>query len=44
MAKYTSKRMYHKQEMDKVNSIALTIGGVAAAVIIIVMIISFLIK
>lgn len=44
MAKSTSKRLRHKQEMDKVNNIALWIGGIIAAVIIIAMAISFWVK
>lgn len=44
MAKSASKRLRHKQEMDQVNSIALWVGGIIAAVILIAMAISFLIK
>lgn len=44
MAKSASKRLRHKQEMDKVNSIALWIGGIIAAVIIIAMAVSFWVK
>ncbi|MEN6565917.1 MAG: DUF2970 domain-containing protein [Veillonellales bacterium] len=41
MSKGIGKRAYHKQDMDKLNRTALIIGGVAAAVILIIMIISF---
>lgn len=42
MVKAKSKRAYHKQDMDNLNRTALIIGGVTAAVIIIVMIIGFI--
>ena len=41
MPKGTSKRGYHKQDMDKVNRTALIIGGGVAAILLIIMIISF---
>ena len=42
MAKGIGKRAYHKQDMDKQKKTALTIGGVLAAVILLVIIVSFL--
>lgn len=41
MIKAKSKRAYHKQDMDNLNRTALMIGGIAAAVIIIIMIFGF---
>ena len=42
MAKGIGKRAYHKQDMNKQKRTALTIGGVMAAVILLVIIVSFL--
>lgn len=42
MAKGFSKRGYHKQDMDKLNRTALLIGGVVAAAIVLMMVVSFL--
>jgi hypothetical protein len=42
VVKAKSKRAYHKQDMDNLNRTALIISGVAAAVIIIIMIIGFI--
>lgn len=39
MAKAKSKRAYQKEDMDNLNRIALIIGGITAAVIIIIMIV-----
>lgn len=44
VAKVMKKRAYHKQDMDKLNRIALLIGGIAAAIILLLMIGSSLIK
>ena len=41
MNKGIGKRAYHKQDMNKQKRTALTIGGVLAAVILLVIIISF---
>ena len=41
MAKSKGKHQYHKQDANKLNRIALTIGGGLAVIIIIVMIASF---
>jgi len=41
VAKGKGKRAYHKQDMNKQRRTALTIGGVMAAVILLVIIISF---
>lgn len=41
MAKGTGKRTYHKQDMAKLNKTALTIGGAAAVIILLLMIFSF---
>jgi hypothetical protein len=42
VAKGASKRGYHKQDMDKLNRTALLIGGTVAAVILLLMVFSFL--
>lgn len=42
MAKGAGKRAYHKQDMDKLNRTALLIGGAAAGIILILMIVSFI--
>ena len=39
--KSDGKRAYHKQEVNNVNRTALTIGGIVAAIILVVMIYSF---
>ena len=41
MAKGIGKRAYHKQDMNKQKRTALTIGGVLAAIILLVIIVSF---
>lgn len=41
MAKGIGKRAYHRQDMNKQKRTALTIGGVLAAVILLVIIVSF---
>jgi len=41
MAKGPSKRGYHKQDMNKVNRTALIIGGAIAAILLLLMIVSF---
>jgi len=41
VTKGKGKRAYHKQDMNKQKRTALTIGGVMAAVILLVIIISF---
>jgi len=41
VAKGIGKRAYHKQDMNKQKRTALTIGGVIAAVILLVIIVSF---
>ncbi|MGI6093741.1 MAG: DUF2970 domain-containing protein [Veillonellaceae bacterium] len=41
MAKGNSKRAYHKKDMAKVNRTALIIGGAAAGLILILIVISF---
>ena len=41
MSKGTSKRGYHKQDMRKANRTALFIGGVVAAVLLLIITISF---
>jgi len=41
VAKGIGKRAYHKQDMNKQKRTALTIGGVMAAVILLVIIVSF---
>jgi hypothetical protein len=41
-AKGVGKRGYHKQDVDKLNRTALMAGGVAAAVILLLMVVSFL--
>lgn len=42
MAKGMGKRAYHKQDMNKLNKTALTIGAVLAVVSLVAIIISFL--
>lgn len=42
MAKGQGKRAYHKDDMIKVNRTALIIGGIAAAAILLIMLVSFL--
>lgn len=42
MAKAVSKRGYHKKDMDKLNRTALIAGGAVAAVILLLMVFSFL--
>lgn len=42
MPKGPSKRGYHKQDMYKANRTALIVGGVSAAVLLLVMVISFI--
>ncbi len=44
MAKAVKKRAYHKQDMDKLNRTALIIGGIAAIIILLLMIGSSLVK
>ncbi|HEY3424385.1 MAG TPA: hypothetical protein VGL27_06275 [Negativicutes bacterium] len=41
MVKRTSKRAYHKQDMNKLNRYALIIGGVTAVIILLLIIVSF---
>lgn len=41
MPKGTSKRGYHKQDINKLNRTALIIGGAVAALLLLIMIISF---
>jgi len=40
VTKGVSKREHNKQDMDKLNRIALIIGGIVAAIILVVMVIS----
>lgn len=40
MAKSKSKRSYHKSEVDKVNKMALLIGGSVALIIIVIIVAS----
>lgn len=42
MPKGPSKRGYHKEDMYKANRTALIVGGVAAAVLLLVMVVSFI--
>ena len=42
MAKSTSKKAYHRQDMNKVNRTALVIGGATAAAILVAMILSLM--
>ncbi|MDR7867812.1 MAG: hypothetical protein RIN56_13445 [Sporomusaceae bacterium] len=42
MPRGPSKRGYHKQDMQKVNRTALVVGGVTAAVLLLVMVVSFI--
>ncbi|VBB06302.1 Hypothetical protein LUCI_1532 [Lucifera butyrica] len=42
MAKSIGKRAYHKQDMKKLNRTALTIGGITAAILLLLMVVSFL--
>ena len=42
MAKGIGKRAYHKQDMNKQKRTALTIGGVLAAIILLIIIVSFI--
>lgn len=41
MAKGNGKRAYHKQDMAKLNRTALIVGGAAAGLILILIVISF---
>lgn len=41
MAKGLGKKAYHKQDMDKLNRVALVIGGAVAVVILFLMVLSF---
>ena len=42
MARSKGKRFYHRQDMDKVNRVALYVGGIAACLLVVVMIFSLL--
>jgi len=41
MARSLTKRAYHRQDMNKVNRLALIVGGICAAAILLLMIGSF---
>lgn len=41
MARGLGKRAYHKQDMAKLNRVALVIGGAVAVIILFLMILSF---